>query len=228
MGRREIPPLVNLVRSMLILRERQGRDLAILGASWLDIVLEKSLRANMEQLDVKLGDALFGQSGYLHTLSAKIDLACSFAIISKKAMVASHQLRQVRNLYAHTLDDLSSDAPQIAATIGQMDFSLKDTMPFDKTSRDDSTFTFEGEVFTDGHGILADDPPHEILFFVPSVIVQPETRRDDLLRQHIYACIFAGLEQGLRGWIDETVSPGGIATWLQTLPRLKPSQRDED
>jgi hypothetical protein len=216
MVKREIPPIENLVRAMLALRHKTGRELAIVGASWLDLILEQNLRSSMEQdLSEAERRKLFDHVGPLSTISAKIDVARAFDLISAEARAQSHLVNGVRNAFAHTIEDLDSDSPSVAKYIDQMTLTLDQVMGWLTVdpSRPDPTpptaFVFDGERFEYSavSGIL-DADAETVLFFMPSIDVQ---NRDDRLRQQIFACTVGAAGRGLKPWIQDSAPAGGLA-----------------
>lgn len=73
MPSRALPPVENLVRGMLALRFKGGRELAILGASWLDAALEINLREHFHE-DYRTADVNLFKGG-LKSMAAKTYLA---------------------------------------------------------------------------------------------------------------------------------------------------------
>jgi len=199
---------------MLALRGKAGRDLAVLGASWLDIILEQNLLANMAELSSDERDDLFDGRGVLATTSAKINVARSFGLISAEARTQSKLLNRVRNLFAHTIEDLDTDSPAIAAIVDKMTFTYESAMQFitidPDANRDLShgAFNFDGETFdSDDVSTIVEPHPESVLFFLPKVAIET---RDDRLRSQIYACVIGAAGIGLKPWIESSAPRGGI------------------
>ncbi|AWB85502.1 hypothetical protein C3E77_01890 [Mycetocola zhujimingii] len=198
---------------MLRLRDKRGRDLAILGASWLDVVLEQNLIANMGALSAKDREELFGGRGVLSTTSAKIRVAHSFKLISEETKSQSLLLNRVRNEFAHTLEDLNATSPRILHLLDQMSLTPEHGLEFITINPDAPTelehdaFLFDGERFEiDDVNAILDLDPERVLFFLPS---GDGTSPDAVLLRHVYACIFGVAGLGLRSWVERT-SLGGL------------------
>jgi len=81
-----------------------ARATAIVGAAQLDYLLEQVLRHHMI---AKPEGSLFGAYGPLSSFSAKIDLAKSLGILTKGEASDLHRVRKIRNVFAHSLQEVS-------------------------------------------------------------------------------------------------------------------------
>ena len=81
------------------------RSTAILLSAYLDICLEVLLR----ECIVNSGEVedLFGEQGSLGTFSAKIDMAYAINLLPKTFRADLHQIRKIRNRFAHDLHGLT-------------------------------------------------------------------------------------------------------------------------
>ncbi len=87
------------------------RAAAVLGAAFIDDLLEALLCAIAVDEDVMRGD-LLGMSHPLSTLSARIDAAFCFALVTQAERRDMHFVRKIRNAFAHLATPLSfDDAP---------------------------------------------------------------------------------------------------------------------
>lgn len=113
-GYTEVPSIpVRVVELRRSLVKESDRGCALAGVAYLDHSLELSLRAHMVDVDA-VADQLFGASGPLGTLSARIDLAFALGIIGKAIHRDLHLLRKIRNHFAHEPGDVGFDSPEIA------------------------------------------------------------------------------------------------------------------
>ncbi len=87
---------------VLELNSQTDRGAAIVGVAWVEEELEAAIRSFLND-DRKAWDRLFGRSGPLSTLSAKIDLARLLGMCSKVITSDLHILREVRNDFAHAI-----------------------------------------------------------------------------------------------------------------------------
>lgn len=221
MPKNEVPPVASLVRALLGLRTKSGRDLAILGASWIDLILEKNLTVNMDSMRAGALTSserreLFEGRGVLASTSAKFNTAHAFGLISRQTLQQGLLLNTVRNAFAHTIEDIDSGSPMIAKLIDRMELTADDGLTFLKNRPDASTrsspfsnFRFDGEDFDSKSATgVFDVNPDRVLFFVPCVT---GASNDDVLRNHIYACAVGAAGLGLKSWMLETAPAEGIA-----------------
>ena len=90
-------------RMMALIEEMEGqtdRGVAIVGAAWVEEAMSTAIESFLHS-DPKSWQRLFGVSGPMSTLSAKIDLARLLGIISEVIRSDLHILRDVRNEFAH-------------------------------------------------------------------------------------------------------------------------------
>ena len=213
---------------MLALRTSTGRDLAIVGASWLDAAVELNLRYNMTSLAGQEPDPQVFFKG-VRGLEARLWVAEAFGLFGDSTI--RHQadlVRRVRNALAHTIDDLNCDSSSIAPLIDQMTLTtesvtqslLIDPNTVDPRNSQPWWFTFDGEDFRgDQVSVIGAENPDRIVFFVPR---SPEpVTRDDRLRRQIYATVFGVLGLGLKPWINDTGNDGvvDITGWEEEAAR---------
>ena len=93
-----------------------ARATAIVGAAQLDYLLEQVLRHHMIAKPEK---SLFEAYGPLSSFSAKIDLARSLGILTKGEASDLHRVRKIRNVFAHSLQEVSFRDRSIQSHIHQ-------------------------------------------------------------------------------------------------------------
>jgi hypothetical protein len=208
MSKRESPKVLSLIRGMLALRDKTGRDLAIVGASWLEAVVEQNLRENMQVYAGKAPDrAVFERA--LKSSEQKILVAAGFGLISNETLKAALLVNKVRNAFAHTIEDLTCDSPTIASNIAQMKLSMDMAMESVTINQSAANapvegITFDGERFEDVSGIF-DVNPWRVFFFLPNV---PAATNDDRLRNQIFACALGAAGLGLKPWLLRELPAG--------------------
>jgi hypothetical protein len=115
-------------RTETLISEVEGqtdRGAAIVGVAWVEEELQAAIESFLET-DGKAWSRLFGRSGPLSTLSAKIDLARLLGMCS--AVIASdlHILRDIRNEFAHSIAAKDNTGLSFkSAHIADKCFSLK-------------------------------------------------------------------------------------------------------
>lgn len=205
MPRNVVPPVVNLIRAMLKLRSMNGRELAIVGAAWLDAAVELNLRYNMRhQSGVEPEQQVLTRG--LRGLEARLWVADAFGLFATPDVRRQADLvRRVRNEFAHSIEDLDCDSPRIAPLIDQMTLTTEEVqagLTIDPSARGYAhrPFIFDGETFADVAAIVEAEPLR-LLFFVPDTT--PPTTRDERLRNQIHATVYGVLGLGLKSWLME-------------------------
>lgn len=215
MAHRTLPPVVNLVNGMLALRRLQGRELAIVGASWLDVALEINLREHfVPSLRVPDRSDIFG--GMLRSSASKVDLVVALGTVHPEVIRHVDLVRQVRNEFAHTVEDIDLSANLMKTWLGQMVFTPGDALKLvansPETEGESPPFVYNGESFVgDVTGIGG--PTDEVLFFVPDGDARTP---DNRLRRQIYACMIGLLGYGMKPWLERSSEPNGLP--IELLP----------
>lgn len=192
---------------MLKLRNMTGRDLAIIGAAWLDAAVELNLRYNMQALAARPPTKEVFARG-LRGLESRLWVADAFGLFGgSDVRPQADLLRRVRNEFAHTIEDVDCDSPTIAPLIDQMNLTpegVTDDLVIraqaEERASERWSFQFDGEEFN-GADVAAiyDESPDRLLFFVP--LVHDIRSRDDRLRAQIYAAVHGALGLGLKSWL---------------------------
>ena len=94
------------------LTKESDRGCALLAASHLDFMLEKTLRQILCGTNKHL-DSLFDFNGPLGTFSGKILLTYSLGLLSDYHLKDLQSIRKIRNEFGHTPKIISFDEPQI-------------------------------------------------------------------------------------------------------------------
>jgi len=100
------------------LKGQSDRGTAIVACAVLEELSEMVLLARFIELSRERKEAIFDKIGApLSTFSAKIELAYALGIIRNEARLGLHLMRDVRNKFAHRIDPLKFDDPEITRMI---------------------------------------------------------------------------------------------------------------
>ena len=96
------------------LKSQTDRGAAVIAAAVLDELFQMLLLARLTQIGNERKEALFDKIGApLSSFSAKIELAFALGIISNEARLAAHLIRDVRNKFAHRIEQLTFDHSEV-------------------------------------------------------------------------------------------------------------------
>jgi DNA-binding MltR family transcriptional regulator len=97
------------------LKSQTDRGTAIIAAAVLDDLLNQLLTARLLNLGSDRHDSLFdGANAPLSSFSAKIEMCFAVGVISNSARLAMHLIREVRNEFAHRIEQIAFDHPTVA------------------------------------------------------------------------------------------------------------------
>jgi hypothetical protein len=100
------------------LKTQTDRGAAVIAAAVLDEILQMLLVARFIEIGSERKDAIFTKIGApLSSFSAKIELAFALGIMSNEARLACHLIRDIRNKFAHRIEPLLFDHPEVAGII---------------------------------------------------------------------------------------------------------------
>ena len=112
------------------LKTQTDRGIAVITAAVLDELLQMLLIARFIKLGSQHKEALFDKIGApLSSFSAKIELAFALGVISNEARLALHLVRDVRNKFAHRIEPLTFDHPEVAKLMETRAPQSVNTMP---------------------------------------------------------------------------------------------------
>jgi hypothetical protein len=100
----------NTVREI---EEQTDRAAAIIAGSYLEDFLAAAVRSKLTQ-DEKVLNQFFKGMGPLATFSAKIDMAYLLHLVDEEDRKRLHQIRRIRNEFAHDLSPLKFETLRIA------------------------------------------------------------------------------------------------------------------
>jgi heme exporter protein D len=107
-------------------RSQTDRGAAIVAAAVLDDILRTLILARFVELSAARRDALFeGINAPLSSFSARIEVAFAAGIFSNEARVALHFVRKIRNAFAHRIEQITFDHPEIKNLTDGMPQSVK-------------------------------------------------------------------------------------------------------
>lgn len=92
-------------RMAALIEEMEGqtdRGVAIVGAAWVEEAMTEAIESFLRPAPEAWRD-LFGDRGGMSTLSAKIDLSRLLGLISESIRSDLHNIRRVRNAFAHQI-----------------------------------------------------------------------------------------------------------------------------
>jgi hypothetical protein len=99
-------------------RRRIYYSAAIIAAAILDDLLNQLLTARLLKLGSDRHDSLFERTNApLSSFSAKIEMCFAVGVISNSARFAMHLIRDVRNEFAHRIEQITFDHPTVANMI---------------------------------------------------------------------------------------------------------------
>lgn len=112
-------------------RISNDREAAILGTSMVDRGLEVALQSKFVDLSKRQKEVIFEGSGPLASFSSKIKIAHALGLISIRVKEDLEKIRSVRNVFAHSLLDVSFETPEINNTCSRINFpsDCKDICP---------------------------------------------------------------------------------------------------
>lgn len=106
--------ILQLVKLIEGTAKQTHASVAITRSAYLELGLERIIKKAMLRLPRDLDNKLFKGYGPLSSFSAKIDIAYSLKYISNDYHRTLHAVREVRNLFAHTYENLHFDSDEPA------------------------------------------------------------------------------------------------------------------
>jgi hypothetical protein len=94
------------------------RGAAIVSAGVLDELLELAILARLIKISSDRHESLFKRTGApLSSFSAKIEMSFALGIISNDARLALHLVRDIRNIFAHRIEQITFDHAEVRTMI---------------------------------------------------------------------------------------------------------------
>jgi DNA-binding MltR family transcriptional regulator len=127
------------------LKSQTDRGTAVIAAAVLDDLLVMLLTARFIELGSERHEALFKRIGApLSSFSARIEVCFAVGVISNEARLAMHLIREVRNEFAHRIEQITFDHPDVATKI-----ETRMLQPIKKLGKNNR------EMFTDAFSAMA-------------------------------------------------------------------------
>jgi hypothetical protein len=100
------------------LKTQSDRGAAVIAAAVLDDLLEFLILQRLINLGAERRESLFGRTGApLSSFSAKIEMAYALGVIANEMRLGMHLIRDVRNEFAHRIEQITFDHPDVAKII---------------------------------------------------------------------------------------------------------------
>ncbi len=103
-----------------IFHKESDRAAALLAASYLEVLLESLLRKKLIKGPVT--DQLFEQQGPLSSFSSRIALSYVLGLIPEHTYHDLTKIRQIRNHFAHHMDEASFEEPAVRDRCSELTF----------------------------------------------------------------------------------------------------------
>ena len=110
------------INSLVALRFGNDRDAAIVGTSMIDRGLEAAILREFVALSKRQIEAIFEGNGPLISLSAKIKIGYALGIFAEHARDDLEKIRKVRNAFAHSIQEVSFDTPEVRDICNSISF----------------------------------------------------------------------------------------------------------
>jgi hypothetical protein len=117
MGRKTRHTAEQVKAAMEEISKQTDRGAGIIAAAILDEMLETIIQARLLELNRDHYDALFGPEKPLGSFSAKIEIGFALGFYSEQGYKVLHAARAVRNKFAHRIEALEFDHPDVAAIV---------------------------------------------------------------------------------------------------------------
>jgi hypothetical protein len=142
------------IEAMAQINRDSPRGAAIAAATFLELLLRNSLEARMVP-DPKIHSLLFEDGGALQEFGSRIQMSYALKIIGWRAYTDLGIIKDIRNVFGHSVEDFDFDRQEIAAACARLWFPLHiryGTGPMPISPRE--IFTRAVELLADG---LAED-----------------------------------------------------------------------
>lgn len=221
--KRQTPQITDFNRMVLTLASKHGRDLVVMGCSYLHLALEQAIRSKMvTNLDRdELRELFHSSTAPLSTLSGQIRMAQALGLINQDTRKTCNLLRDIRNAFSHSIRDIDCDTPEIKAAIANLPdpsvpenpgptvalpdpLELTELLPEGVTQRHlrhpvHVAFN-DGEEMTLNDVIVVGDPNDRLAFYVPAA-TGPITNLEDKLRYTLWRNITAIAIHAIPDWV---------------------------
>jgi DNA-binding MltR family transcriptional regulator len=108
------------------LKKEADRAASVLLCSWLDDLLRRKLQQHFSKGNSEARGKLFSGDGALGRFSSRIDAAFCLGLFETDVYHDLHVLRKVRNFFAHRLQGLTYETPEIRKLIDSLQVPHRD------------------------------------------------------------------------------------------------------
>lgn len=170
-----IPGLLELNIDINNIYDRTDREIVILSASYLEVVLESALICHFSDVARSKQKESFQGNGFLSTFSSKIKLAYFMGIIDNSAYLDLEIIREIRNAFAHSIQPLSFDTNLVSKKCENLHLAGDKTHYFKKAmgdlivaeSSDDLWVSIKGERVNLKDYLILKDAKDNVACWVP-------------------------------------------------------------
>lgn len=125
---RERPSEEDIASAFKDAERATDRHASIILSTQLEGELGEAIEVRLPRRDKKSLERLYSRDGPLASFYSKIELASALAIIDEDSRSDLHDIRGIRNAFAHARKALTFETPQIAKLIGQFKFRADDEL----------------------------------------------------------------------------------------------------
>jgi hypothetical protein len=165
------------------LNQQTDRGAAIVGAAFLDTLLEITILARLRPLSRKIKDDLFGHDKPLSSFSGKINIGFALGLLTTSLHHDLMLVRQIRNKFAHRVEPLTFDDAEIRPMCERLKIPVESELrPSDPRSQFVVVVTLAAAIMNlqQAHGLLGG--PIQL-----SQLHDPELDLPDLMDQLVAA-----------------------------------------
>jgi hypothetical protein len=120
MSRRTQHSSAQITAAVKEIQEQTDRGSAIVGAAMMEEMLSVVLQKRMSEMNRPHYDTFFGLNGPGGSLSNKIELFYAFGLCNDLLYKAMHDIRSIRNKFAHRIESLTFDDPSVAELVDRL------------------------------------------------------------------------------------------------------------
>jgi hypothetical protein len=124
------------------LGKQSDRGAGIIAASLMEEILELAILNRLRPLSSDKYRNLFKGNSPLSTFAAKIDIAHAIGLINDLGHIQLHLIREVRNRFAHRIEPLNFEHPEIKQLIGSNELISKTGLFTAASTRDAFLWAF--------------------------------------------------------------------------------------
>jgi hypothetical protein len=126
--------------------EQSDHGVALVGAAYVDLVLQEAITYRLPNQDSQVLEEMFGDRGALQPFGARIQLGYLLGIYSSAGLKDLRAIKDIRNAFAHSANALAFDNPDIKQVTTGLHYQQKvqySGKPRPETSRERFVRTIE-------------------------------------------------------------------------------------